>query len=30
MAGYRELGLIKLAVFQELKPDLPTEAYSRR
>jgi hypothetical protein len=30
MAGYKELGLIKLAVFQELKPDFLKEAYLKR
>jgi hypothetical protein len=30
MAGYGELGFIKLAAFQELKPGLLKEAYLRR
>jgi hypothetical protein len=30
MAGYGELGFIKLAAFQELKPGLLNEAYLRR
>jgi hypothetical protein len=28
-AGYEEFGHIKQAVFQELKPDFPKEAYPR-